>query len=61
MGIKAAALVISSVLFYGIVGFYLLDKKHFMIDFSLLQSIKIHAPHFSLLEALISCARLLRP
>jgi len=48
MGIKAAVLVISSVLIYGIVGFYLLDKKHFMIDFSLLQSVKYTLLNFTL-------------
>ena len=48
MGIKAAVLVISSVLLYGIVGFYLLDKKHFMIDFSLLQSVKYTLLNFAM-------------
>ncbi len=39
-GIQTALLSIGAVLIYGIVGFYFFDKKHFQIDFSILQSIK---------------------
>jgi len=49
MGIKAALLIITSVMIYGIIGFYLLDKKHFMIDFSILQSVKYTLLNFALL------------
>jgi phosphatidylglycerol lysyltransferase len=49
MGIKVAALVVSAVLIYGVVGFYLLDRKHFMIDFSLLQSVKYTFLNFAML------------
>ena len=40
IGIQTALLSIGAVLIYGIVGFYFLDKKHFQIDFNILQSIK---------------------
>ncbi len=49
MGIKAALLIIAVVLVYGIAGFYLLDKNHFQIDFSILQSVKYTFLNFSLL------------
>ncbi len=40
IGIQTALLSILAVLVYGIVGFYFFDKKHFQIDFSILQSVK---------------------
>jgi len=49
MGIKTAILIIAVVLIYGTVGFYLLDKKHFQIDFSILQSVKYTLLNFSIL------------
>lgn len=38
LGIQTALLSIIAVLVYGTVGFYFLDKKHFQIDFNILQS-----------------------
>jgi phosphatidylglycerol lysyltransferase len=40
IGLQSALLSVVAVLVYGTVGFYFLDKRHFNIDFSLLQSIK---------------------
>lgn len=40
VGIQTAVLSIISVMLYSVIGFYFLDKKHFNIDFSLLQSIR---------------------
>jgi len=40
VGIQTAILSIAAVMVYGVIGFYFLDKKHFNIDFSLLQSIR---------------------
>jgi phosphatidylglycerol lysyltransferase len=40
IGIQTAVLSVVVVFIYGIVGFYFLDKKHFDIDFSFLQSVK---------------------
>lgn len=40
LGIQTALLSVGAVLIYGTVGFYFLDKKHFQIDFNILQSIK---------------------
>jgi phosphatidylglycerol lysyltransferase len=48
MGVQTALLSIAAVLIYGITGFYLLDKKHFQVDFSILQSIKYTLLNFSL-------------
>lgn len=39
-GISTALIILVGVLIYGIIGFYFLDKRHFNIDFSLIQSIK---------------------
>jgi phosphatidylglycerol lysyltransferase len=49
MGVQTALMTIAAVLVYGIAGFYLLDKKHFQIDFSILQSVKYTLLNFSLL------------
>ncbi len=38
VGIQTAILSIVAVMFYSVIGFYFLDKKHFNIDFSLWQS-----------------------
>ncbi len=40
IGIQTSLLSIAAVMIYGIIGFYLLDKKHFQIDFSIMQSIR---------------------
>ncbi len=40
VGLQTALLSVAAVLVFGIVGFYFLDKKHFHIDFSMLQSIR---------------------
>lgn len=40
VGIQTAVLSIVAVMLYSVIGFYFLDKKHFNIDFSLLQSIR---------------------
>jgi phosphatidylglycerol lysyltransferase len=49
IGIQTALLSIAAVLVYGIVGFYLLDKKHFQIDFSIPLSIKYTFQNFILI------------
>ena len=38
IGIQTALLSIAAVMIYGTVGFYYLDKKHFQIDFNIIQS-----------------------
>jgi phosphatidylglycerol lysyltransferase len=48
VGIQTALLSIAAVMIYGVVGFYFLDKKHFQIDFSILQSIKYTLQNFFL-------------
>jgi phosphatidylglycerol lysyltransferase len=48
VGVQTALLSILAVLIYGIVGFYFLNKKHFLIDFNLLQSIKYTLLNFVL-------------
>jgi phosphatidylglycerol lysyltransferase len=40
VGIQTALLSIFAVVVYGVVGFYFLDKRHFNVDFSLLQSVR---------------------
>ena len=40
LGIETSVLSIAAVVLYGTIGFYFLDKKHFGIDFSTLQSIR---------------------
>jgi phosphatidylglycerol lysyltransferase len=49
IGIQTALLSIAAVLIYGITGFYFLDKNHFQIDFSILQSIKYTLLNFFLI------------
>ena len=40
VGIQTAVLSMLAVLIYSVIGFYYLDKKHFNIDFSFLQSVR---------------------
>jgi phosphatidylglycerol lysyltransferase len=40
IGLQASLLFTAAVIIYGILGFYLLDKKHFNIDFNIFQSIR---------------------
>ena len=40
IGIMTAILSIAAVIIYGTIGFYFLDKRHFNIDFNILQSIR---------------------
>ena len=46
VGINAALISIGAVILYGTAGFYFLDKKHFNIDFSLLESVKYSVQNF---------------
>jgi phosphatidylglycerol lysyltransferase len=39
IGVQTAILSVAVVILYGTIGFYFIDKKHFNIDFSMLQSI----------------------
>ncbi len=48
IGIQTAVYSIFAVMVYGIVGFYFLDKRHFGIDFNILQSIRYTAQNFFL-------------
>ena len=47
-GIQTALLSLLAVLIYGIVGFYFLDKKHFNVDFSFLQSLQYTLQYYFL-------------
>ncbi len=49
IGLQTSILSVLAVLIYGIVGFYFLDKKHFNIDFSWLQSIQYTFQNYFLL------------
>ncbi len=49
VGITTALASMAAVLIYGIIGFYLLDKKHFDIDFDRWQSIRYTVQNFFLL------------
>lgn len=40
VGIQTALLSVAAVLVFGTIGFYFLDKRHFHIDFNLLQSVR---------------------
>ena len=40
VGLQTSVLTAAATLIYGIVGFYFLDKKHFNIDFNILQSLR---------------------
>ncbi|MCX6271464.1 MAG: phosphatidylglycerol lysyltransferase domain-containing protein [Bacteroidetes bacterium] len=49
VGLQTAALSVFAVLIYGTLGFYFLDKKHFLIDFSLTQSVTYTLQNFILI------------
>ncbi|HEY1195105.1 bifunctional lysylphosphatidylglycerol flippase/synthetase MprF [Flavobacterium sp.] len=49
LGLKTVFVSIATVLIYSILGFYLLDKKHFNIDFDWLQSIKYGLQNYFLI------------
>ncbi len=51
VGILTALLVTLAVFIYGIVGFYLLDKKHFNIDFSFVQSMQYTLQNYFLIRS----------
>jgi phosphatidylglycerol lysyltransferase len=48
VGLQTALFSIAAMLLYGIVGFYLLDKKHFNVDFNWMQSVKNTLANFFL-------------
>jgi phosphatidylglycerol lysyltransferase len=48
IGIQTALLTVAAIMVYGIIGFYFLDKKHFLIDFSIYQSVKYTLLNFIL-------------
>jgi len=50
IGIETSILIFSGIIIYGVTGFYFLDKKHFGIDFHLLDSIKHTFYNFILLD-----------
>ncbi len=47
-GFQTALISMAAVLLYGIIGFYFLDKKHFDINFNLLQSVKYTLAYYFL-------------
>jgi phosphatidylglycerol lysyltransferase len=49
VGLQTALFSIAAVLVYGTIGFYLLDKKHFSIDFNLMQSIRYTLQNYFLI------------
>ncbi|MEO6135712.1 MAG: phosphatidylglycerol lysyltransferase domain-containing protein [Ginsengibacter sp.] len=49
-GIETSLIILAGVIIYGVIGFYFLDKRHFGIDFSLLDSIKQTLLNFILLD-----------
>jgi len=49
VGIQTALLGIAVVVFYGVTGFYFLDKKHFQIDFNIIQSFQYTLQNFFLI------------
>ncbi|MEO8960856.1 MAG: phosphatidylglycerol lysyltransferase domain-containing protein [Ginsengibacter sp.] len=49
-GIETSLIILASVIIYGVIGFYFLDKRHFGIDFSLMNSIKHTFLNFILLD-----------
>ena len=51
VGIQTSLLFTAAVLIYGIIGFYYLDKKHFNINFSLLQSVKFTLQNYFLIRS----------
>ncbi len=51
VGINAALIAIAAVIIYGITGFYFLDKKHFNIDFSFIESVRYTVENFFLFHS----------
>jgi phosphatidylglycerol lysyltransferase len=51
VGIQTALLATLAVVVYGIIGFYFLDKKHFNMDFSLLESIRYTLQNYFLVTS----------
>jgi phosphatidylglycerol lysyltransferase len=51
VGIRTALLATLAVIVYGIIGFYFLDKKHFNIDFSFLESIRYTLQNYFLVNS----------
>ena len=49
VGIQTAILSMVAVMFYSIIGFYYLDKKHFNIDFGFIQSIRYALENYFLI------------
>jgi phosphatidylglycerol lysyltransferase len=49
IGLQISLLFTAAVLIYGITGFYYLDKRHFNIDFNLLQSIRFTLQNYFLI------------
>jgi phosphatidylglycerol lysyltransferase len=49
VGLLTAILGMAAVMLFGMVGFYFLDKKHFQIDFNILQSIRYTLQNFFLI------------
>jgi phosphatidylglycerol lysyltransferase len=49
IGLQTALLGIAAVMLYGILGFYFLDKKHFLIDFSIFKSFQYTLQNFFLI------------
>jgi phosphatidylglycerol lysyltransferase len=45
-GVRTALITVCSVLFYGVLGFYFIEKKHFALDFSLMQSVETTFRYF---------------
>lgn len=59
IGLQTSLFFTAAVLIYGIIGFYYLDKRHFNIDFDLLQSIRFTLQNYFLVgsEDLIPASR----
>jgi phosphatidylglycerol lysyltransferase len=49
VGLKTSLLLTLAIVVYGTVGFYFLDKKHFNIDFNLLQSLRFTLQNYILI------------
>ena len=49
VGLLTALLSMAAVIVYGVVGFYFLDKKHFQIDFNILQSFRYTIQNYFLI------------
>lgn len=51
VGLQTSLLLTFATLLYGVAGFYFLDKKHFDIDFSFLQSLRFALQNFFLIQS----------